>query len=108
MTILALADRVPNVSIIDLITTHNVDLICTLGDLSYFALKELEMVTNIPKIGVYGNHCSGNYFELLNIYNLHLKTLEYQGLVFGGFEGLCVTKSLLMLKCTLRLKQQNC
>jgi len=87
MVILALADRSPGVSIVNLIAKHHVDLVCTLGDLNYFSLRELEEVTNTPKIGVYGNHCSGNYFELLNIYNLHLKTFKYAGLTFGGFKG---------------------
>jgi Predicted phosphoesterases, related to the Icc protein len=87
MLILAIADRSPRENLLDLITQSHVDLICTLGDLNYFFLRELEAVTTTPKIGVYGNHCSGNYFELLNIHNLHLRTFEYGGLVFGGFEG---------------------
>jgi Icc-related predicted phosphoesterase len=36
---------------------------------------------------VYGNHCSGNYFESLGIINLHLQTFEHKGVLFGGFEG---------------------
>ncbi len=87
MVILAIADRPPKSSILDLIEKHNVELICTLGDLDYFNLKELEGVTNIPKIGIYGNHCSGNYFDALGIHNLHLKTFKHNGLLFGGFEG---------------------
>jgi len=69
-------------------------LICTLGDLDYFSLQELEKVTNIPKIGVYGNHCSGNYFDSLGIHNLHLNTFKHTRLVFGGFEGsICYKES---------------
>jgi uncharacterized protein len=87
MVIFAISDRPPKSSILSLIDKHKVDLICTLGDLDYFSLQELAKITNIPKIGVYGNHCSGNYFESLNIHNIHLKTFEYNGITFGGFEG---------------------
>lgn len=87
MVILAISDRPAKSSILDLIEKHQVDLVCTLGDLDYFSLQELEKVTDIPKIGVYGNHCSGNYFDSLGIYNLHLKTFEHNGIKFGGFEG---------------------
>jgi len=55
--------------------------------LDYFSLKNLKKVIDIPKIGVYGNHCSGSYFDSLGIQNLHLKTFKYDGITFGGFEG---------------------
>ncbi len=87
MVILAIADRPPRESILGLIQKHAVELVCTLGDLDYFALEELDRVTDIPKIGVYGNHCSGVYFESLGIMDMHLKTFEYKGVTFGGFEG---------------------
>ena len=88
MKILAIADRAPKESISAILEREqNVDLICTLGDLDYFSLVELKNIHNIPKIGVYGNHCSGNYFDELGIKNMNLKTFEHKGLVFGGFEG---------------------
>jgi predicted phosphodiesterase len=87
MVILAISDRPPRSKILNLIEKHHVDLICTLGDLDYFSLQELQKVTSIPKIGVYGNHCSGNYFDPLGIHNLHLEIFEHQGIKFGGFEG---------------------
>ena len=87
MVILAIADRPPKSSILGLIEKHQVELICTLGDLDYFSLQELERVTKIPKIGIYGNHCSGNYFDSLGIHNLHLKTFDHNGIRFCGFEG---------------------
>ncbi len=87
MKILAIADRPPRTKIKDILAQHPVDLICTLGDLDHFALAELENITTIPKIGVYGNHCSGMYFERLGIKNMHLQTFTYMGLTFGGFEG---------------------
>ncbi|BCX14149.1 MAG: serine/threonine protein phosphatase [Candidatus Dojkabacteria bacterium] len=87
MKILAIADRPPLRSIKEIVSESNVDLICTLGDLELLQIKELADITHIPKLGVYGNHCSGRYFEDLGILNLHLKTFEYNGFKFGGFEG---------------------
>mgnify|MGYP001577203169 FL=1 len=89
MKILAIADRPPRKKIKMILDKNPVELICTLGDLDQFSLEELKDMTNIPKLGVYGNHCSGMYFEPLGITNMHLKTFEFGGLVFGGFEG-CV------------------
>jgi len=87
MVILTISDRPSKSSILSLVEKYRVDLICTLGDLDYFSLQELEKITNIPKIGVYGNHCSGNYFGSLGIHDMHLKTFEHNGITFGGFEG---------------------
>jgi Icc-related predicted phosphoesterase len=90
MKILAIADRPPKESIRALLEREkNIELICTLGDLDYFSLEELKDIQDIPKIGVYGNHCTRGYFETLGIKNMHLTTFEYKGLTFGGFEG-CV------------------
>lgn len=87
MIILAIADRAPSETIKELILKNKVDVICLLGDLDYFMIKDLENITDIPKLGVYGNHCSGNYFNQLGIINLHLQTFTHKGVVFGGFEG---------------------
>jgi len=87
MIILAIADRPPRTSIKSILQNNHVDLICTLGDLDFFMLKELQDINDMPKIGVYGNHCSGKYFESLGIKNMHLQTFEFQGVIFGGFEG---------------------
>ena len=87
MKILAIADRPPKESIFKLVERYSIDLICTLGDLDNSDIWELEKIKDIPKIGVYGNHCSGNYFDSLGIKNLHLDTFAYKGLTFGGFEG---------------------
>ena len=89
MRILAIADRPPREKIQSILRENSIELICTLGDLDQFSLAELANITNIPKLGVYGNHDSGMYFEPLGITNMHLKTFEFGGLVFGGFEG-CV------------------
>ena len=89
MRILAIADRPPRRLIRDIIAETPVDLIVTLGDLESQDLRGLDMITNIPKLGVYGNHCSGNYFDGLGITNMHLNTFTHKGITFGGFEG-CV------------------
>lgn len=56
-------------------------------DLDYFSLVELKDISDIPKIGVYGNHDSGTYFEPLGMVNLHLKTFKFANFTFAGFEG---------------------
>lgn len=89
MNILAIADRPPRRSIKQTLSENKIDVIVTLGDLEYSEIRELADITNIPKLGVYGNHCSGMYFDELGIKNMHLSTFEYGGLTFGGIEG-CV------------------
>ena len=93
MKLLAFADRPPHLSlqgkIADLCQRESIELICTLGDLEFADIQELQDITTIPKIGVYGNHCSGTYMEELGIVNMHLRTGTLNGLTFGGFEG-CV------------------
>ena len=87
MKVLAIADRPPRTPIKEILSQNPVDLIVTLGDLDLYELKELEDVKDIPKIGVYGNHDSGMYFDPLGIKNMHMQTFEFQGLLFGGFQG---------------------
>lgn len=87
MKILAIADRPPKNSIGETVLKENIDLIITLGDLEYTQIAELDFINDIPKIGVYGNHCTPGYMEQLGIIDLHLKTVELNGITFGGFEG---------------------
>lgn len=89
MKALVIADRAPEASLRTVIEQNNIDILITLGDLTYSDLAELEYITTIPKIGVYGNHCMGTYMEPLGIANAHLKVYEWNGLKIGGFEG-CV------------------
>lgn len=89
MNVLAIADRRPKIDIVDVVSSNNVELIITLGDLTREDLLQLDQITNIPKIGVYGNHDSGTYMPGLDIWDMHLKTWDYKGLKFGGFQG-CV------------------
>ncbi len=86
MNILVIADRPPRAGLKELVEKEGIELICTLGDLEYSQLTELNSI-DLPKVGIYGNHCSGMYFEELGITNMHLKTFEIGGLMFGGFEG---------------------
>lgn len=87
MKILAIADRPPRTSLKEKVMKERPDLIVTLGGLDYFSLRDLQDISDIPKIGVYGNHCSGNYFEPLGIENMHLRPKEVGGKLFGGFQG---------------------
>ncbi|MGB3988260.1 MAG: hypothetical protein WBK67_01040 [Minisyncoccales bacterium] len=87
MKILAISNKPPKASIKSILNYQDLDLICLLGDLDLFSLSELEFITKIPKIGVYGDKCSGTYFGKLGVEDLHLKTYKYNGILFGGFQG---------------------
>ncbi|MBI4433537.1 metallophosphoesterase [Candidatus Uhrbacteria bacterium] len=87
LRILAIADRPPQRPIAETLAARSIDAIITLGDLGLAELRGLDAVTHIPKMGVYGNHCSGTYFPQLGITNLHRTTVMYRGVTFGGFEG---------------------
>lgn len=87
MKLLAIADRPPTDSVTDLVIRHNIDVIVTLGDLEYTQIVELKQITQVPKIGVYGNHCTPGYMEELGITDIHLQVVEIEGVTFGGFEG---------------------
>ena len=89
MKTLVIADRNPHINISEVVRHESIELIITLGDLTREDILGLEQVHQIPKIGVYGNHDSGNYMTELGIQDMHLKTWDYQGLKFGGFQG-CV------------------
>jgi len=89
MKLLAIADRNPNIDIIKTVQEQSIDMIVTLGDLERHDLLQLAQITHIPKLGVYGNHCSGNYMEELGIINMHRKIFIHQGFRFGGLQG-CV------------------
>lgn len=89
MKIYAISDRKPANGLYDRIMDYRPDVILTLGDLSYFDLQDLARINDIPKLGVYGNHCTRGYMNELGIVDVHLKTLVIQGVSFAGFEG-CV------------------
>lgn len=89
MKTLVIADKRPHIDILQVVQQEGIELVITLGDLTREDLLPLERITAIPKIGVYGNHDSGMYMSELGIWDMHLKTWEYKGLTFGGFQG-CV------------------
>ncbi len=87
LRILAIADRAPSRRVRDILCETPVDVIVTLGDLELSQIHDLELVHDIPKLGVYGNHCSGSYMNSLGIINMHLAVVTIRGVIFGGFEG---------------------
>jgi Icc-related predicted phosphoesterase len=63
------------------------DLILALGDTADSLILEAAEANNAPPIfGVKGNHCSPAPFPE-GITDLHLRTAEFGGLTFGGFNG---------------------
>ena len=87
MKALVIADRNPDINFAEVIQQNGIDIVITLGDLERHDLLGLTLVGGIPKIGVYGNHCSGNYMDEIGIVNMHNTTWEYKGLSFGGIQG---------------------
>jgi Icc-related predicted phosphoesterase len=64
------------------------DILVTTGDLTTFDLAALEdLVDEKPRFGVYGNHDTAGYMEKYGITNLHLKTINLNGKIWGGFQG---------------------
>ncbi len=90
MRLLVFADTEPELgtSIRDYASAASVDAIICAGDLFGPDIAELADL-NIPKLGVYGNHCNGQYFDKLGIVNLHLRRIVLRGVRFGGLQG-CV------------------
>lgn len=89
MKALVIADRGPQINFREVIDEHKIDLVVTLGDLERHDLLGLATIHDVPKIGVYGNHCSGTYMAELGIMNMHMATWQFGGVTFGGFQG-CV------------------
>lgn len=90
MRALVLADTEPEpgVPLDDDVAEAGVDVVVCAGDLFSGDIAELAEL-RIPKVGFYGNHCDGKYFDALRIGNLHLRCVVVDGVRFGGVEG-CV------------------
>lgn len=89
MRAMIVADRKPEVDLIPAIEENSVDVVITCGDLSRGYLHELADV-DIPKFGVYGNHCRRGYLEELGIVDLHRRRgVLPNGMTVVGLEG-CV------------------
>jgi Icc-related predicted phosphoesterase len=89
MKTLVLADRRPQIDIRQTAINENAELISSLRDFAREDLSPLADIHNIPKIGIYCNHDSGQYMEELGIMNLHQMIWHYQGKSFAGLQG-CV------------------
>jgi uncharacterized protein len=87
MKILAISDFPVEEGLKQRVIDNKIDLIICCGDFSIFGLKEVGEIDWIPKIGVYGNHCTRGYMGELGITDLHLKRVEIGGYTFAGFEG---------------------
>lgn len=88
---LVIADTRPNLGgrrLDDVVSRNELDLVITAGDLHPSDLPGIEEVT-VPAVGVYGNHCSGSYFDDLRITNLHLQQVTVAGITLSGLQG-CV------------------
>jgi uncharacterized protein len=84
MKILLLADDKSNQ--LRQLLTEKPDIILTLGDLEPWMVEDIYNL-NIPKIGIYGNHENTDFFEKTNTQNIHMKTYEFKGIKFTGFQG---------------------
>lgn len=87
---LLVADTDPHLglSLPDFVESHRIDLLITAGDLRPALLRGAEKL-EIPKLGVYGNHCNGRYLEELGFVNLHRQRVDACGISFVGVQG-CV------------------
>lgn len=91
MKLLVLADTEPEWrSIPEEVASACADAVITVGDLSGGWLERAGLQdVSVPKLGVYGNHCDGQYLERLGVTNLHLLRTEVHGVSFSGLQG-CV------------------
>lgn len=64
------------------------DILISTGDLSGFDFSAIEArIHEKPSFGVYGNHDAPEYLERLGIQNVHLKTVNFNGMTIGGYQG---------------------
>lgn len=89
MKALVIADRNPTINLVETVKNENINLLISLGDFAREELLQLSLINSIPKIGVYGNHCSGTYMPEIGMWDMHCKIWRYNGFSFGGFGG-CV------------------
>ncbi len=101
MRLLILADQESWLPLPALITSHEPDLVVTLGDLARDMLDPLGRFA-LPVLGVYGNHDDGRYLEAANTTNMHLAQVTVDGISFTGFEGCVRYKGGVPLQYTQR------
>jgi len=83
---LVLADEAPYVPLEQLLTEHRVDVVVALGDLTREELAPLRHFDG-RKLGVHGNHDTGDEFDDAGIEDVHLKAVDLDGRTVGGFSG---------------------
>lgn len=88
--LLVIADTDPELpaAVQDCVAEWGIDVVVCAGDLDRWLLEGLEKV-DIPKVGVYGNHCDGKYFDKLGVVDLHVNRVVVGGIGFDGLQG-CV------------------
>lgn len=88
--LLVIADMAPELpsDVEGYLDAEAVDVVVLAGDLFSGDLRGLTQ-TSRPTLGVYGNHCDGQYLAEMGFTNLHLAAVEVAGVTFTGLEG-CV------------------
>jgi uncharacterized protein len=86
MRVLAFADEPPPADAAGLVAANEPQLVVTLGDLHSEWIASLAS-TDVPKLGVHGNHDAQDELTALGIRDLHLERAEVAGWSFAGFEG---------------------
>ena len=86
MRVLAFADEPPPADPAALVAANEPDLVVTLGDLRREWIASLAS-TDLPKLGVHGNHDEEDELTPLGIRDLHMARVEVDGWSFAGFEG---------------------
>jgi uncharacterized protein len=86
MRVLAFADEPPPADAAEIVAANEPELVVTLGDLKSDWIASLAS-TDVPKLGVHGNHDAEDELTALGIRDLHLERAEVDGWSFAGFEG---------------------
>ena len=89
MRVLALADRRPPMDPAVMATQAGVDAVLCLGDLDRAWIGSLELLRDVPRLGVHGNHDPDGLLTEVEVEDLHLRRTSVGGVTFAGFEG-CV------------------
>jgi hypothetical protein len=86
MRVLAFADEPPPADAAELVAANQPDLVVTLGDLDRDRIASLAS-TDVPKLGVHGNHDGEDDLAALGVRDVHMTRVEVGGWSFAGFGG---------------------
>jgi Icc-related predicted phosphoesterase len=86
MRVLAFADEPPPADAAELVAANQPDLVVTLGDLKPGWMASLAS-TDVPKLGVHGNHDAEDDLTELGVRDVHMTRVEVGGWSFAGFGG---------------------